>query len=125
MMICRNARQLAEQLAQAQLWVQTRLLSKDAALYSNILVDDQGPVRVVQINRPERRNCVDRHTARELHHAFCEFNQDETALVGVLAGRGGYFCAGYDLKELAGSHEGKELEEFRMGGVAPLVRWYI
>ena len=102
--------------------IQVRLVSRDAAAsYSNILVADEGPIRVVTINRPERRNCVDRRTARELHRAFSEFERDKAALVGVLTGNGGHFCAGYDLKELAGSDH-VELDEFRMGGVAPMVR---
>ena len=90
-------------------------------LVNVLLTSAQWPIRVVTINRPERRNCVDRRTARELHRAFSEFERDKAALVGVLTGNGGHFCAGYDLKELAGSDH-VELDEFRMGGVAPMVR---
>jgi enoyl-CoA hydratase len=60
-----------------------------------------GPVRVVTIDRPERRNAVDGPTARELADAFRAFDADEAVAVGVLTGAGGTFCAGADLKAIA------------------------
>jgi enoyl-CoA hydratase len=65
-----------------------------------VLVDDDGGVRVVTINRPERRNAVDSVTAARLLVAFEEFDADDTLGVAVLTGAGGYFCAGADLKAL-------------------------
>ncbi len=61
----------------------------------------QGEVAVVTIDRPEVRNAVDTTTARALAEAFRRFDEDETALVAVLTGEGGYFCAGADLKAVA------------------------
>lgn len=69
-----------------------------------VLVEADGPVTTVIINRPEVRNAVDPETATELREAFRAFDADETALVAVLAGAGGCFCAGYDLKWFA-AHE--------------------
>jgi enoyl-CoA hydratase len=63
-------------------------------------VDDRGPVRVVTIDRPERRNAVDSVTAAALLDAFVEFDADDDLSVAVLTGAGGYFCAGADLKAL-------------------------
>ena len=65
-------------------------------------VVDDGPVRIVTIVRPERRNAVDAATAAALLGAFEAFDADETAHVAVLTGAGGYFCAGADLKAIAG-----------------------
>ncbi len=67
----------------------------------NVLVERNGPVTTIMINRPEVRNAVDRQTAQELADAFRAFAADEEARVGVLTGSGGYFCAGADLKALA------------------------
>ena len=67
----------------------------------NILVERNGPVTTIIINRAEVRNAVDSETAQELADAFREFEADEEARVGILAGAGGYFCAGADLKALA------------------------
>ena len=66
-------------------------------------VVDDGPVRIVTIDRPERRNAVDAATASALLEAFEAFDNDDTAHVAVLTGAGGYFCAGADLKAIAGA----------------------
>jgi enoyl-CoA hydratase len=63
-----------------------------------VVVEVDGPVHVVTINRPECRNAVDRPTADGLEAAFARFEADDTASVAVLAGAGGTFCAGADLK---------------------------
>lgn len=64
-------------------------------------VEDDGPVRVVTICRPERRNAVDSETAELLRETFTSFDADARLAVAVLTGRGGTFCAGADLKALA------------------------
>ena len=66
-----------------------------------VRVTDHGPVRVVTIDRPERRNAVDSVTAGLLLDAFEVFDADDGASVAVLTGAGGVFCAGADLKALA------------------------
>jgi enoyl-CoA hydratase len=66
-----------------------------------VRVTDDGPVRIVTIDRPERRNAVDSVTAAQLLAAFEAFDADESASVAVLTGAGGSFCAGADLRALA------------------------
>jgi enoyl-CoA hydratase len=68
----------------------------------NITVTDHGAVRVVSLNRPERRNAVDRATAAELANAFRQFDAEPDLSVAVLTGAGATFCAGADLKAIAG-----------------------
>ena len=65
----------------------------------------RGAVAVVTIERPEVRNAVDVPTARALAEAFRRFDADDAALVAVLTGEGGYFCAGADLKAVAAGEE--------------------
>jgi enoyl-CoA hydratase len=60
-----------------------------------------GPVLTVVIDRPKRRNAVDPVTAQALREAFAAFGTDSTLSVAVLAGAGGAFCAGFDLKALS------------------------
>ena len=55
---------------------------------------------LISINRPEKRNCVNQETAKQLVDAFLKLDADPDILVGVLTGKGGNFCAGYDLEEL-------------------------
>jgi enoyl-CoA hydratase/carnithine racemase len=61
-----------------------------------------GPVAVVTIDRQAVRNAVDPPTAQGLVEAFERFDADPSANVAVLTGAGGTFCAGFDLKSLAG-----------------------
>lgn len=67
---------------------------------SSIRVDRHGPVTVVAMTRPERRNAVDGPMAAELVEAFEAFDADDSAAVAVLYGEGGHFCAGADLKAI-------------------------
>jgi enoyl-CoA hydratase len=68
---------------------------------SNLIIANDGPVRIVTINRPARRNAVDSVTAAELLTAFTDINHDDTVAVGILTGADGAFCAGADLQALA------------------------
>jgi enoyl-CoA hydratase len=67
----------------------------------SVSISRDGPVTIVMIDRPDRRNAVDAATARALYDAFQAFDADETASVAVLTGSGGAFCAGADLKAVA------------------------
>ena len=68
-----------------------------------ILRETKGPVTTVIINRPEVRNALDNAAARGLGQAMRDFDADDSQLVAVLTGAGGAFCAGADLKQVAGS----------------------
>jgi enoyl-CoA hydratase/carnithine racemase len=66
-----------------------------------VAVTHDGPVTVVTIDRPERRNAVDSACADMLREAFVAFDDDDEHSVAVLTGAGGTFCAGADLKAVA------------------------
>lgn len=74
-----------------------------------IRFESEGPVAVITIDRPERRNAVDRPTARQLAEAFRRFDADGQLSVAVLNGAGGCFCAGADLRAF-GSKQANRLE---------------
>jgi enoyl-CoA hydratase len=67
----------------------------------SVRTERNGPVTTVVLSRPERRNAVDGPTAAALADAFRAFDADDEALVAVLFGEGGTFCAGADLKAIA------------------------
>jgi enoyl-CoA hydratase len=70
---------------------------------AKVAVEKDGLVTVVSIDRfAEARNAVDPETALLLREAFLAFDADESQSVAILTGRGGTFCAGYDLKVAAG-----------------------
>jgi len=66
-----------------------------------VLVEHDGPVTIVSIDRPQVRNAVDGPTAQLLADAFRAFDRDDDAAVAVLTGTGGFFCAGADLNAVA------------------------
>ncbi len=84
----------------------------------NVEIEHVERVTVVTINRPEARNAVDRATASELADAFRTFDADEDHDVAVLAGNGGTFCAGADLKAI-GTDEGNTVRTDGDGPMGP------
>lgn len=69
---------------------------------AKVAIDKEGPITVVAIDRfAEARNAVDPETAALLRDAFFAFDADASQSVAILTGRGGTFCAGYDLKVAA------------------------
>ncbi|MET9413162.1 crotonase/enoyl-CoA hydratase family protein [Streptomyces klenkii] len=81
-----------------------------------VRTERRGPVTTVVLSRPDARNAVDGPTARQLADAFRSFEADDDALVAVLWGEGGTFCAGADLKAFGGER-GNRVEP---GGDGPM-----
>jgi len=86
----------------------------------SVLVDREGAVTIISINRPERRNAVDGATARKLYDAFLAFDADQEASVAVFTGTGGHFCAGADLKKVAAGDLEKKREIGGFNTIAPM-----
>jgi enoyl-CoA hydratase len=85
-----------------------------------ILVERDGPITIVSINRPHCRNAVDGLTARKLFDAFLAFDADDNASVAVFTGTGGYFCAGADLKAVTTGDPNKKRELGGHSTIAPM-----
>lgn len=60
-----------------------------------------GRITIIAIDRPAARNAVNPATARALYDAFLDVEADEGADIAILTGKGGAFCAGFDLKTAA------------------------
>jgi len=69
---------------------------------ATVITERRPPLLWVTINRPQARNAVDGVTAAALADAFRAFEADDALQVAVLSGAGGHFCAGADLKAIAG-----------------------
>ena len=65
-----------------------------------ITTELDGPVRIVRIARPEKRNAVNSETAEALLDAFVAFEAEPDEKVAILTGDERAFCAGADLKDL-------------------------
>lgn len=67
----------------------------------SLLVEHDGPITIITLNRPAVRNAVDGPTAQLLDDAFATFDRDDRSSVAVLTGSDGTFCAGADLRGIA------------------------
>lgn len=62
-----------------------------------VIVEIDGGVMTIAINRPEVRNAVDRDVSYGVCEAVDELDRRPDLRVGILTGRGGTFCSGMDL----------------------------
>ena len=64
-----------------------------------VLLETSGATRIVTINRPEARNALTRSVIATLDGALRAASSDRSVRCVVLAGSGGHFCAGADLRQ--------------------------
>ncbi len=67
---------------------------------STVLIHDEGPVRTLTLNRPERRNALTPEMQDELIAALDQAAASPSVRVLILTGAGEGFCAGLDLSAL-------------------------
>jgi len=67
--------------------------------YKTFLVEKEGAVDWVTLNRPDRLNAISREMMWELQHYFGVLYHDHSVRVVVMKGAGRAFCAGLDLKQ--------------------------
>src|SRR4026209_2029872 len=74
----------------------------NAGPFENLLVDRDGAVATVTVNRPKVLNALNTQTLDELRRAVLELKHDEAVRVVILTGAGEKsFIAGADINELA------------------------
>ena len=72
----------------------------------HLLVERDGHVLVLTMNRPEAKNALSPDMMARLSDAWDELNANPDLRVAVLTGAGGCFCAGADLKAMTQQHPG-------------------
>jgi enoyl-CoA hydratase len=72
----------------------------------HVLTEQRGHVLVVTMNRPQARNALSQEMFRLLTQAWDRADADSSVRSCVLAGAGGAFCAGADLKAMTRVHPG-------------------
>jgi len=77
--------------------------------FTNLLVAREGPVAVVTLNRPQRRNALSLELMRELIQCLDEASGDREVRAIILAASGKVFCSGHDLGEMTG----RDITEYR------------
>jgi enoyl-CoA hydratase len=71
-----------------------------------VLTEAEGPVLVVTINRPEKKNAANAEVLCRLYDAWVRLDIDDSLRVAILTGKGDTFCAGMDLAEIGRLREG-------------------
>ena len=70
--------------------------------YNNILTEENGGIRTITINRPNKLNALNRETIEELHEAFKAAQEDKDTKIIIVTGSGEKaFVAGADISEFA------------------------
>jgi len=80
--------------------------------YQNILLEIEGSIAILKVNRPKQLNALNKATITELHQSLKELRAQSDIRVVILTGEGTKaFVAGADIKEFAdfGINEGTEL----------------
>ncbi|HEX9713892.1 MAG TPA: crotonase/enoyl-CoA hydratase family protein [Actinomycetota bacterium] len=70
----------------------------------HLLVEKDRHVVTVTMNRPENRNALSAEMIARMYDAWEMINGDDEVRVAILTGAGGDFCAGADLKAMAGGY---------------------
>ena len=88
--------------------------SGGALEYETIVVEREGAVATVRINRPDKLNALNAAVRREIAQAMDRLADDGGVRVAVLCGTGEKaFAAGADVSEFAGRTPGEQREVYR------------
>ena len=76
-----------------------------------LLQEDRGAIRILTLNRPEKRNALNTQLTEKLLDAFHSADKDQAVGAVVLTGAGPGFCAGADLGEFKGLQDPQAAEK--------------
>jgi enoyl-CoA hydratase/carnithine racemase len=77
--------------------------------YENICLDIEGPLAIVALNRPNRRNALSLELMLELIDSLARIGGDRNVRAVILAAAGKVFCSGHDLGQMVG----RDINEYR------------
>lgn len=83
---------------------------------SVLLVEHEGPIAIITLNRPEQMNALNAELRLAIGATFAELEADPNTRAIVLTGAGRAFCAGMDLKEIGGGTEGQTGYDLSVAG---------
>jgi enoyl-CoA hydratase/carnithine racemase len=81
---------------------------------SHLLLESDGNIVGLTLNRPEKRNALSFEVLSQLEHALSTIAADSNARVVVLGATGAAFCSGHDLAEMVGKTENDYRELFAL-----------
>lgn len=90
--------------------------------YETLLVEQQGAVTLVRLNRPKALNALNDQVMSELQAVFAAYEADPVQLCLVLTGSDRAFAAGADIKEMQSQNFAEMFAGNKFGGYDSLVR---
>ncbi|MEB6480441.1 enoyl-CoA hydratase/isomerase family protein [Acinetobacter vivianii] len=83
----------------------------------SIQLEQQGSILKLWLNRPESRNAMSLKMVTAIQQVFSQIADDLSIRAVILRGQGGHFCAGGDIKDMAGLR----IEAANSGSLQPYV----
>lgn len=83
----------------------------------SIQLEQQGSILTLWLNRPESRNAMSLNMVNALQQVFAHIADDVSIRAVILRGKGGHFCAGGDIKDMAALR----VEAANVGSLQPYV----
>ncbi|ENX36770.1 hypothetical protein F889_00020 [Acinetobacter colistiniresistens] len=87
------------------------------AIDDSIQLEQQGGILTLWLNRPESRNAMSLNMVTAIQQVFSQIADDVSIRAVILRGRGGHFCAGGDIKDMASLR----VEAMNTGSLQPYV----
>jgi enoyl-CoA hydratase len=89
----------------------------------NCIVEQDGNVLIVTLNRPEAKNAFNPEMLLGLYRAWRLLDEDDSLRCAILTANGDTFCAGMDLKVGPDGDQGTTDEFMEIMGKVPNVHW--
>lgn len=89
----------------------------DLEIDDSIQLEQQGSILTLWLNRPESRNAMSLKMVTAIQQVFSQIADDVSIRAVILRGQGGHFCAGGDIKDMAGLR----VEAANSGSLRPYV----
>ena len=83
----------------------------------SIQLERQGGILTLWLNRPESRNAMSLNMVNAIQQVFAHIAEDSSIRAVILRGKGGHFCAGGDIKDMAALR----VEAANVGSLQPYV----
>ncbi|ENU25706.1 enoyl-CoA hydratase/isomerase family protein [Acinetobacter modestus] len=89
----------------------------DLQVDESIQLEQQGSILTLWLNRPESRNAMSLNMVNAIQQVFAHIANDVSIRAVILRGKGGHFCAGGDIKDMAALR----IESANAGSLQPYV----
>src|SRR3990172_8392947 len=92
--------------------------------YEAIILERDGPIATIRLNRPDKHNAINSVMSREMIEALDTLEEDENVRVIILTGAGRKaFCAGADMSEAVQvQSDGRDGKDFAAQAAIRLAR---